>query len=103
MEDTIQLVLYLSLFLNLVFFILGYIVAKIYHSQHNIGSQSNLWVNNRSTNNVKSATKIAIDESKYVTDINLSGIEKKYDELGDTKVSNDQIASSVDKLKNLKR
>lgn len=47
--------------------------------------------------------KITIDESKYVTDIKTSGMEKKYENLGETKVSEENIESSINKLKNIKR
>ena len=46
---------------------------------------------------------ITIDDTKYVVDIKTDDIEKKYHSLGDKKTSTDNISSSVDKLKNLKR
>jgi hypothetical protein len=48
-------------------------------------------------------SKIEIDDSKFVVDVNTSGIEKKYGELGETKVSDENISSSVNKLKGMKK
>lgn len=46
---------------------------------------------------------IAIDERKIVTDIKTDGMQKKYEELGETKTSNEDISGSVNKLKGMKR
>ena len=46
---------------------------------------------------------IEIDDRKFVVDVSTAGIEKKYGELGETKVSDENISSSVNKLKGLKR
>lgn len=46
---------------------------------------------------------IEIDEKKFITDINTKGLEKKFQNLGETKKSNENISESVDRLKNLKR
>lgn len=46
---------------------------------------------------------IKIDDRKFVIDINTGGIEKKYGELGETKVSDENISSSVNKLKGMKK
>lgn len=58
---------------------------------------------NKQYNSEKSQNKIIIDDRKFVTDISTDGIEKKYNKLGDTKLSNDNISESVNKLQNLKR
>ena len=46
---------------------------------------------------------IEIDDRKFVVDVNTSGIEKKYGELGETKVSDENISLSVNKLKGMKK
>jgi hypothetical protein len=48
-------------------------------------------------------TSIEIDDKKFVTDISIKGLEKKFQTLGETKKSNENISESVDRLKNLKR
>lgn len=46
--------------------------------------------------------KISINSSKYVVDIKTTGLEKKYSSLGETKESEENIESSINKLKNMK-
>jgi hypothetical protein len=58
---------------------------------------------NKQYNDEKSQNKIIIDDRKFVTDISVDGMEKKYNELGNTKLSNENISESVNKLQNLKR
>jgi hypothetical protein len=57
----------------------------------------------KSLSDDKVTNKVIIDERKFVTDIKTSGMEKKYENLGETKISNENIESSINKLKNLKR
>jgi len=46
---------------------------------------------------------ISIDEKKVVVNIKTDDLEKKYDSLGTTTKTDENISSSVNKLKNLKR
>ncbi len=46
---------------------------------------------------------IKIDDTKFVTEIDTGSMEKKFDSLGETVVSEDNLDQSVNKLKNLKR
>lgn len=98
---TTNIVIVILLILNCFAFILGLLCAKVF-------------IGNSQTDNVtksffaKEKEKIAknnisIDDTKYVVDIKTIGLEKKYDSLGDTKQSTEQISSSIDKLKNLKK
>ena len=50
----------------------------------------------------KKVSAISIDDKKYVVAIDTKGIEKKYDTLGETKQSEENILNSVNKLKNIK-
>jgi hypothetical protein len=77
-----------------------------------IGKQSNAGVFNSVLNtkpasffdDVKKDKKtVNIDDTKYVVDIQTSGMEKKYDFLGDIKKSEENISNSINKLKNMKR
>jgi hypothetical protein len=52
--------------------------------------------NNNLTNNIK------IDDAKVVLDINTKNLTKKFDSLGETKTSSENISSSINKLKNMK-
>lgn len=44
-----------------------------------------------------------IDDRKVVFGLDTDGLDKKYEILGDTKQSKDNISSSVNKLKNMKQ
>lgn len=97
MIDTIDIILILF---NIVFGILGYLIGK--GSQTKIESQPISFFTKEKLANNK-INKIAIDETKVVTDINTANLEKKFDNLGELKVSNENIESSINKLKNIKR
>lgn len=90
------------LFLNFLFFGVGYILGKI-NSPKVIESQSKSFFSQNLKSTEDKKEKITIDERKHVTDIKTSGLEKKYDTLGETKKSDENIESSINKLKNLKR
>ena len=55
----------------------------------------------RTKQSVQIPTSVSIDETKVVTNISTDNLVKKYDELGDKTVSNDNISSSINKLKNI--
>lgn len=90
------------LFLNFLFFGVGYILGKI-NSTKVIESQSKSFFSQNLKSTEDKKEKITIDERKHVVDIKTSGLEKKYDTLGETKKSDENIESSINKLKNLKR
>lgn len=102
MTNTLNILLAILVLLNIVFFILGYLFAKINSSQQIYGSQPNSFFSKNKITEEKN-NKITIDERKFVTDIKTSDMEKKYDNLGETKVSDENIQTSIDKLKNIKR
>jgi hypothetical protein len=99
MNDTNIILLGILLVLNLISFVCGYLLGKG-SSQANIGSQPKSFFEQNKTTQINS---IAIDERKHVIDINTKGLEKKYETLGETKKTNENIESSINKLKNLKR
>jgi hypothetical protein len=103
MADTIYLLLIILVLLNIVFFFLGYLIGRLKNSQTIIESQPVSFFNKNKSDNDKTINKVTIDESKYVTDIKTSDMEKKYENLGETKISNEDIESSINKLKNIKR
>lgn len=101
MVNTTIILFTLLILLNIVFFCLGYLLGKTSNSQPIFGSQRNGII--RSNPNNPSVSKITIDDRKVVTDINLSGLEKKYENLGETVTGDNNISSSVNKLKNIKK
>jgi hypothetical protein len=104
MIDTIQILLIILILLDIVFFFLGYTIGRLNSSQTIVESQPVSFFNKqKSLSDDKVTNKVIIDERKFVTDIKTSGMEKKYENLGETKISNENIESSINKLKNLKR
>ena len=90
------------LVIGVCLFLIGYFIGK----QSNDGV-SNSAINKKPTSffdDIKKENKIiSIDDTKYVVDIQTSGMEKKYESLGDIKQSEENISNSINKLKNMKR
>jgi hypothetical protein len=80
-------------------FFIGYFLGK----QSSVGVSNDISNPQRKSVSSNTKHKISIDETKIVTEINTDGLEKKYDQLGETKQSNENIANSINKLKNIKR
>jgi len=100
MIDTVQILLIILILLDIVFFFLGYTIGRLNGSQTILESQPVSFFNKqKSLSDDKVTNKVIIDERKFVTDIKTSGMEKKYENLGETKISNENIESSIDKLK----
>jgi hypothetical protein len=102
MIDTMHILLIILILFNIVFFFLGYFVGRLHSSQTNLGSQPVSFFDKQNSKNEKTINKVTIDETKYVTDIKTSGMEKKYESLGEVKTTNENIESSINKLKNIK-
>ena len=83
-------------------FLIGYFIGK----QNTVGV-SNVVNNVKPTSffneEPKKSNMLSIDDTKYVVDIKTSGMEKKYENLGEIKQSTENITDSINKLKNLKR
>lgn len=56
----------------------------------------------RNKNSETTKQTIQIDDKKFVTQITTDGMEKKYDTIGKEQVSDKDISSSINKLKNMK-
>lgn len=91
---------YLLLFTNVVFFTIGFMLNKYLSKEQSL--QINDMVSVKSKTNDRNKTTIEIDDTKYVAKISTEGLEKKYTSLGDVKKTDQNISSSVNKLKNLK-
>jgi LAS superfamily LD-carboxypeptidase LdcB len=50
----------------------------------------------------KNKPKIDIDDKKFVTEIKTTGLEKKYQDIAQSTESNENIVSSISKLKSMK-
>lgn len=83
-------------------FLIGYFIGK----QNSTGVSntiSNIKPTSFFNEEPKSTKSLAIDDTKYLVDIKTSGMEKKYESLGDIKKSEENISNSINKLKNMKR
>jgi FtsZ-interacting cell division protein ZipA len=96
-----EILIIVLLSLNLICFVLGYLLGKLNHNQAFIDTETNYYKINKSKDS-KRSEKIDIDCSKVVTKIKTDDLEKKYDTLGETKSSQEKIENSVNKLKNMK-
>jgi len=82
--------------INVLFFGLGYLLGRNKNVDTTQKPKS-FFSEERSNNN-----NISINEKKFVVDIKTDGLEKKYDTLGDTKQTKENISESVNKLKSMK-
>jgi hypothetical protein len=80
--------------------IIGYILGRISQDKGVTNSSPKSFFQKEKENTKE---KVSIDDTKYVVDISTAGLEKKYSNLGEKKQSNENIKSSIDKLKNMKR
>ena len=86
--------------LVLLSFLAGYLTNKI-----NCINTEGVSISSRSMikqkNNIEKS-KIQIDDKTFVTEITTDTLEKKYNNLGEIKQTSDNVAQSVNKLKNMK-
>lgn len=92
---TLILIIITLLAIGVCFFLTGYLIASK-------GSGGVYSIVKKSSIPEKLKTNISIDETKIVTKINTDDLEKKYDQLAETKSSQENISSSINKLKALK-
>lgn len=97
MTDIYIIIIIVLIILNIISFALGFLIGKVlFLSGVSILDKPKSFMKSQTANNIK------IDEKIHITDINLDGIEKKYTNLGEIKQSNENISSSIDKLKKIK-
>lgn len=94
-----NIIIYLLVVLNIILVCLGYLLGRLHTGNT---EYINTPSNKKHNPTTPSKTSIQINEEKFVTDIRTDNIEKKFETLGDTKMSQDNISQSVNKLKNLK-
>lgn len=87
---------------------IGYLIGQRIKSRFETNSNSQSFFTKNPTNKKQSeltntSKAISIDESKVVVSIDTTNLEKKYEKLGDIKQSVENISSSIDRLKNLKK
>jgi len=82
-------------------FVLGYFLGRLNHSSQTISDSPRSFFKQQSTD-TNTVTKINIDDTKFVGSINTDYMEKKYNSLGETKQSSENISGAINKLKNMK-
>ena len=90
------------LILNIFSFSIGLILGKIWSGSsvyQSIEKPKSFLQKTNETNK----DKVIIDDKKIVLNIKTDGMEKKYENLGEVKQSSENISSSVDKLKQMKK
>jgi len=103
MISTDNLIICCIIMLTLIVGILGYLLGRLNELSINQNSPQSFFKKHNSSNNSSQDTSsVSIDDKKFVANINTSGMEKKYDALGDTKKSDENISGSINKLKTLK-
>ena len=93
---------YLLIISNSLLFAIGFIIGKL-SSNSNTLTNINDMVTVKSKKETRNTIDLEIDDTKYVSKISTDGLEKKYDSLGKVNKTKNDTASSVNKLKNLKR
>lgn len=89
-----SIIIAIILILNIFSILIGYIFGRI---NNNIYSETPSFFNKQ-----KSENKVSIDSTKIVTNINTSGLEKKYTNIGNTTETTENITTSINKLKSMK-
>lgn len=102
MNNIHLIIIYILIILNIISLILGIVVGRLWLSSsvyQGIEKPKSFLQTAGETNK----EKVSIDNKKVVLNIKTDGMEKKYDNLGDVKQSSENISSSVDKLKQMKK
>lgn len=95
--DTTTIILFVTYILAII---IGYVLGVVSQGKGVSSSTPRSFFNSQDRSG--SQSNISINDSKYVADIKTSGMEKKYTSLGETKTTEENISSSINKLKNMK-
>lgn len=99
-----QILFHILIYLNLISLLIGFLLGRFYISS--VGNPIYNNINNTKKNSNKNSipiNNIEIDDKKIVLDINTSGLEKKYQSLGQVTQKDNDISESINKLKNIKK
>jgi len=92
--------IYYIVIINILVFFAGYFYGK--NSCIGINTTGLVSGKNKTQVNNSQRQSVSIDETKVVTKIDTSNLQKKYESIGDTKQTQDNISSAINKLKNMK-
>lgn len=96
MNDSVFISLIILVTMNSLF--VGYFIGKSFCNNYQIDKNKSFFDKEKHQNK----KNISIDDTKYVSEIRIDGLEKKYTSLGETKTSDENISGSINKLKNMK-
>lgn len=92
----------LIVFININSFIIGYLLGRFMRFDGVSNSVPKSFFKQNKQNSDIEKNNLSIDDKKFVVDIKTDNLERKYESLGDVKKTEENISSSVNKLKNLK-
>lgn len=96
--DTYKILIILSIVsVNILFFIVGFLFSSLFYK--NISSSE---IFSPKFVKEKNKPKIDIDDKKIITQIKTEGLEKKYQNIAESTQSDENITSSISKLKSMK-
>lgn len=95
---------------SVIFLIIGYLLRGDSQKNNPVSAEDAPESFFKKQNKIKSnkdksqkSSTIDIDESTHVVKIKTDGLEKKYDEIGNSQTTKEDISGSINKLKNLKK
>lgn len=83
---------------NILSGLIGFILGKLWSISGVTNNKPRAFLKDA----IEVTNTVSIDDKVYVTDIKTDGMIKKYDDLGEVKKSDENITSSVNKLKQMK-
>jgi hypothetical protein len=87
-----------------LFFLVGFLLGRSLNNNTVTYEKPESFLNKQKKSAKKSNNStISIDNTTHVTKIKTDNLEKKYDSMGNTQTTNENISESVNKLKNLKK
>ena len=101
MNNIHLIIITILIILNCLSFLLGVVLGKLW-SISGVTTNVNKPKSFLKSSDENVSTNVSIDDKIYITDIKTDGMVKKYTDLGEVKQSNENISSSVNKLKQMK-
>jgi len=91
------------LLFSLIFLFVGFILGRLSVNHSNEQRVESFFKQQKKRDKTEKQTTIDIDTSKHVVKIDTNNLEKKYSSIGNKQTSNEDITSSINKLKGLKK
>lgn len=92
------------LLFSIIFFVMGFLLGKIFQSNKITQTQKiDSFFTTQKKEDTKKNHSIDIDASTHVVKIKTDGMEKHYENIATEQTKQENISSSINKLKNLKK